>query len=36
MTTMDATVKDVMTSKVVVVRRGATVKEMAAVAGPVR
>jgi len=30
MTTMNATVKDVMTTAVVVVRRGATFKEMAA------
>ncbi len=30
MTTMNATVKDGMTSKVVVVSRGATVKDMAA------
>src|SRR5271165_1880714 len=30
MTTMNATVKDVMTTEVVVVRRGATFKEMAA------
>jgi hypothetical protein len=35
MTTMNATVKDVMTSEVVVVRRGATFKEIAHVQGVV-